>query len=415
MKKEPQQSKGMHRGTDMDKGTVLYLGGFELPDKNAAAHRVLSNAKLFRSQGYHVVLIGTDKDLAPTGPISGTKKEIQGFPSYSLPYPRSKGQWLRHVTGIRWLQEIFSLYPDIRMIVCYNYPSIALQRILRIGKANGIKVVADCSEWYGAKGNGWLFCIVKGLDTFYRMRMLHKKADGLIVISEFLKSYYSHCENVMMLPPLIDSGEEKWARRTMRPKEKLTFVYAGSPGRKERLDLLVEALSKVPCDYLLYMVGVTESEVLRMYPALAEKISAQQGHVSFQGRLSHQETLDLLKTADYSCFFRERNRTTMAGFPTKFVEALTIGTDVITNTSGDLMKYQHLPQVHLVSLQNLREDVANVVFQSRGKNDEEMRRPSTLFHYENYEEPFGSFLQAVFSRRNPTEKQGKNPGFLLVI
>ena len=27
-----------------EKGTVLYVGGFELPDKNAAAHRVVNNA-----------------------------------------------------------------------------------------------------------------------------------------------------------------------------------------------------------------------------------------------------------------------------------------------------------------------------------------------------------------------------------
>lgn len=26
-------------------GTIVYIGGFEMPDKNAAAHRVLNNAK----------------------------------------------------------------------------------------------------------------------------------------------------------------------------------------------------------------------------------------------------------------------------------------------------------------------------------------------------------------------------------
>ena len=31
----------------MKKRTILYVGGFELPDKNAAAQRVLSVAKIF--------------------------------------------------------------------------------------------------------------------------------------------------------------------------------------------------------------------------------------------------------------------------------------------------------------------------------------------------------------------------------
>ena len=30
----------------MEKGTVIYVGNFELPDKNAAAHRVMNNGKI---------------------------------------------------------------------------------------------------------------------------------------------------------------------------------------------------------------------------------------------------------------------------------------------------------------------------------------------------------------------------------
>lgn len=34
---------------------VLYIGGFELPDKNAAAQRVLSIGKAYRLLGYDVL------------------------------------------------------------------------------------------------------------------------------------------------------------------------------------------------------------------------------------------------------------------------------------------------------------------------------------------------------------------------
>ena len=43
----------------MSLGTILYVGNFELPDKNAAAHRVVNNAKIFRELGYRVALLGT--------------------------------------------------------------------------------------------------------------------------------------------------------------------------------------------------------------------------------------------------------------------------------------------------------------------------------------------------------------------
>ena len=42
---------------------VLYIGGFELPDKNAAAHRVISNAFLLRELGYEVSFIGISEDI----------------------------------------------------------------------------------------------------------------------------------------------------------------------------------------------------------------------------------------------------------------------------------------------------------------------------------------------------------------
>ena len=44
------------------KGTILYVGNFELPDKGAAANRVVSNGKLFRKLGYGTAYLGIRKD-----------------------------------------------------------------------------------------------------------------------------------------------------------------------------------------------------------------------------------------------------------------------------------------------------------------------------------------------------------------
>ncbi len=63
----------------MSKGTILYVGGFELPDKNAAAHRVLSNGKIFRELGYNVVFIDVDKSLQYESDILTTKKNCPGI------------------------------------------------------------------------------------------------------------------------------------------------------------------------------------------------------------------------------------------------------------------------------------------------------------------------------------------------
>lgn len=65
----------------MKKRTILYVGGFELPDRNA--QRVLSVAKIFKSIGYNVIFLGIDKIS-----VEETKKEYFGFESWAIPYPK---------------------------------------------------------------------------------------------------------------------------------------------------------------------------------------------------------------------------------------------------------------------------------------------------------------------------------------
>ncbi len=41
--------------------TILYIGNFDLPDKNAAAHRVLGNGCALRELGYKLVFVGASE------------------------------------------------------------------------------------------------------------------------------------------------------------------------------------------------------------------------------------------------------------------------------------------------------------------------------------------------------------------
>ena len=48
----------------MREKNILYIGNFELPDKNAAAHRVLGIAKALRECGNNVSFVGVNKEDA---------------------------------------------------------------------------------------------------------------------------------------------------------------------------------------------------------------------------------------------------------------------------------------------------------------------------------------------------------------
>ena len=40
---------------------ILYIGGFELPDKNAAAQRVVGNSYILKNLGYEIIFLKKKK------------------------------------------------------------------------------------------------------------------------------------------------------------------------------------------------------------------------------------------------------------------------------------------------------------------------------------------------------------------
>lgn len=321
-----------------DRDVILYIGGFELPDKNAAAHRVLSNAKIFRKIGKKVIFIGIDKSLSFDSDILKTTTIVQGFEAYSLPYPANNVNWIRYLTEIDEYVKVIEKIENVEMIIFYNFQSIAMNRLMHYCKRNKLKCYADITEWRSAKGENFIYRILKDGDTWFRMHILHKKLNGMIVISRYLEEYYKKYKNVTYVPALIDFSESKWNNNYQKSTSILKLVYAGNPGRKDRLDRLIDALEDVNREYRLDIIGITKEQYLEYFPR-DNNILLKNKNIIFHGRLSHLDTLEFVKKANYSCFFRENDRVSKAGFPTKFVEAISCGTPVITNKTSNLDEY----------------------------------------------------------------------------
>ena len=318
------------------KGSILYIGGFELPDKNAAAQRVLSNGKLLRDLGYNVVFAGIYKGVDPRQEKT-INEEHMGFDTYSIRYPSNKISWLKYLTESEPYVEIANKIDDLQLIICYNFQSISLHKIINYCRKRNISCVGDVTEWYSGEGRPFIERILKDLDTYYRMKILHNKMDGLIVISKYLQEYYAHNKNVLYLPPLttIKPCDERNKSNTM--DEPLKLIYAGSPGHKDRLDYLISAVTHTDRKIALKIIGITEKEYKALYPNQTADLDSER--LVFLGRIPHKMVVELLQEADYSVFFRDITRITQAGFPTKFAEAISAGVPVITNASSNIKDY----------------------------------------------------------------------------
>ena len=376
-----------------DNKLILYMGGFELPDKNAAAQRVLSNAKAFRELGYKIVFLGISHSLESPSKIKDTFKEYEGFDTYAIPYPKTLIEWFSYISSAKSFRDISLLYREkIGCSIFYNYPALSLHRISKICRKQKIKTVADCTEWYSGKGRKDKLGLVKFIDSEFRMRFFHKRMNAVIAISQYLTTYYINNVPTFYVPPLVDKNEEKWLTLNNEKSSIFTIVYAGSPGKKDRIDLLIAAVLECDFDIVVKVIGITKQEFISLYPDFKDIDISK---ISFFGRLSHLEALNQVKKADYTCFFREHNRVSQAGFPTKFVESISAGVPVITNNTSDIGNISSLVGGCLIVDTISISSIKNAIVRAYNKN---LTVPNPdYFDYNNLLDTFRVLIEEVFS------------------
>lgn len=302
---------------------ILYIGGFEMPNKNAAAQRVLSIAKALREGGYDTLFYGITKSEDYVGCVDGFNYE-------AYPYPKNILEWISYAKGDKIIEFIKSKHIDY--VFTYNYPAIAQERVIKYCRKHKIKVVGDITEWYMHSN------LFKKIDTYLRMKWSNKHLDGIISISSYLSSYYKKY-NTLQIPPLVDTEDSKWKMPYCdRKTDKIKLIYAGQPGySKDRLDFIINALSSFSNDRLIFnVVGITYEQYINIF---GENKKIHELPIVFHGRIAHDDAIKMLMESDFQIFFRPYLRVNNAGFPTKFVESITAGVPVIMNRISNVDDY----------------------------------------------------------------------------
>lgn len=309
---------------------ILYIGGFELPDKNAAAQRVLSNAKALRELGYEISFIGISHSLINNQFECG---EIDGFKYKLICYPKNIFQWFKYLVEFIQSKEILIEKPS--HVFLYHLPALATQRIISFCKKNGIKVINDITEWYTPEK--WNFHdFLLRIDVWFRMYIVYPKSDGIIAISKFLFDFFKDKCYSILVPPLVDLSSDKWNNSLQKPNRNISLVYAGKPcPSKDRLDIIIESLRRHP-NIIFNIIGITKEQYCLIFNL---KKFNKPNNVNFLGYLPHKDTVNRIKSADFQIFIRTHNRVNTAGFPTKFVESIACGIPVITNATSDIADY----------------------------------------------------------------------------
>jgi len=380
------------------KGTIFYIGGFELPDKNAAALRVLANAYILRELGYKVVFIGVSKTMYDL-----TLERINDFDCYSIPYPNSVFSWVKFIFLKEQYLKVFKKYDNVSSVILYNHPSFSTIRMFRYLRKNNIKIYLDLTEWFKGRFKKQIVLdIIKSLDNYLRIKVLSRKVDGVISISKYFYEFFQKSEvtNHCIIPPLVNCDDEKW-KRSFQTNRIRKYIYAGaafsvkySGSVKDRLDLVIEAFYKLHLkgeDFHFDVIGCNREDFLYNFPELKQSVNELKRKIIFHGKKEHSFVLEMLRVADFSIFIRDNTIITQAGFPSKFVESISIGLPVITNSNSNVKSYvldeengyliDEVSEHEIIQTLNrsLRLSSSKIVEMKKNTAD------SKVFHFKNFE------------------------------
>jgi glycosyltransferase involved in cell wall biosynthesis len=320
---------------------VVYVGPYAFPDGGAAARRIYGNCISLKSAGYDVVVtsgqMSDDFNLEYNGirVVSLNERRYERLPTL-----------LKHLmyfsAGKATVEWLDSLDKKPESIILYSGYSPYLLKLLPWAKKNGVKLIFDVVEWYDPPSLIARFFSPYYLNIELAMRHLIKRCDGLIVISDYLRKYYAPAvKNIAQVPPTVDLVNITPSNRDLR-QNSTKFVYAGTPGRKDALSSIIAAVLKA--DALgerveFHIAGVPRERMIEFLPSTDNASDFVGRVVKCHGVLNHSDTMSLVSVSDYSIILRPDKRSIHAGFPTKFVESMAVGTPVIANLTSDLGRY----------------------------------------------------------------------------
>lgn len=380
---------------------VAYVGPYSFPSGGAAARRIYGNCISLKEAGYKVVIA--------SGQVSAKSyDEYKGVPVVSLNervyenLPRALKHLMYFNAGKKTIEWLESLDVKPHAVILYSGYSPYLIRLIPWCKRNNVRLVFDVVEWYDAPSLLHWFFSPYYFNIELAMRWLNKKCGSLIVISEFLKNYYGgKVERLVKIPPTVDCSAVE-ARVKLEDNNIVRLVYAGNPGRKDSLSLIIQAVQAISSSgrkIELHIAGIANRDLAKYMKISASDKGQLNDAVFCHGILSHEETLELVRNSHYSIVVRPLIRSVQAGFPTKFVESLAVGTPVIANITSDLDLYLKNKVNGLICADSSLASIKKVIsdcFYIANYNEMRVRARETaesFFDAKNYSESFKMIIE----------------------
>lgn len=316
---------------------VAYVVPFPFPWGEAGSRRVVGISKSIAASGRDVVVVAYPGDDSRPGQWrtvatdSVTGATVRTVTRDALPTGTVRRQFTHHRVGIADALHLLDSLRPLRPshLVTYGTLTTPLAQALRWGRRRGVSILVDVVERYAAQQFSGGILAPGYLSASAGFATLARRADGVIAISRHLERHFAERGvPTLRVPPTLDVVGTPIGR----PRANFAFGYFGNPGRKDRLDLIVEAFRDVrraTCRDDLQLVVAGQGTEGLLAPRGVEGLE-------LRGRVPQRDVASLVGSLAATVLVRPPARYADAGFPTKVVESLAVGTPVICNLTSDL-------------------------------------------------------------------------------
>ena len=319
---------------------ILYVGQIAIEGSASCTH-VRNRARFFNNIGYEVYgLSECPKNECDKVEDTDFLKYVYMKPLHGKGKVRGAGWIADQFLGIHTYNEIIRalkfISPDI--IILYELNSIVVEeRIRAYCEKHNIRLIIEVTEWMEVENRKEI--ATRGIvwQKDIQKRYIDKRCGNIIAISEILYEHYRNqgC-NVIRLPPLVYDFADKdqvFRDRDVVELHQVRLVFAGTTDFKDYLEPILKAIRKMndaEIKIIFDVVGPSPDAI----ESMLECSSPTQYGINCYGRLSHENTLSIVRKADFSVLMRENKRYAKAGVSTKFVEAMSLAVPSICTAVG---------------------------------------------------------------------------------
>jgi len=388
----------------------IYTGFFRFPNGDAAASRILNNARLLRDLGQEVMIVsfGGKPRAEDKQGLDYEYDGIKYINTNDIDTHSFKERVLRYIAPAPNAMKIISEHAEeYDGIISYNPTAPLNLRLKSLCHRFGLNYIIDLTEWpasnefYGGKLSPIYW------QSEYNFRRIQRRIENHIPISTYLRDYYRESNNIL-LPPLVDVNDKKWNELTViedsriEKFEGVRLVFAGTPAKKDLLGNLINAMCQIlhtlP-NFQLVVAGVNQEQAKQYFKNQAD-IDRFFDNFVFLGRIPQEIVPSVYHISDFSAIIREPSRKNMAGFPTKMAESMVSGCPLFLNYTSDLANYAIDGINAIVITDYTVESITEGLKRIANLSSDEIKRMKikasevgrSMFDYRNYSSSMANFI-----------------------